>query len=239
MFSAASFSVPSAHAYLPDAKMPACLDGPDAMKIDNERVLRFKTTTRNQYLDRGFVKGRVTEAPNVQRGHDHFTISIGPGPKDTLEIIYNREFGAMPNIRVGDEAVVCGDYITSIAQSGHYPPSPEGAIVHWVHFNPGSREGSARHAHGFIMVGANLIGFDEAPAGDWDGRIIRTSEPNGAGNDPENPARRDVPRQQDQGAAESPRPKVKAKDRRRENRKNSRHMKVCSSLRECSEQNGR
>jgi len=179
VFSACGFLSPSAHAFLPNAQMPACLDGPDELKIDNDRVLKLKTTTRNQYLARAFVQGRVVDALNSQNGHDHFSISIGPGPTDTLEIIYNIEFGAMPNFKVGDPVIVCGDYITSTAAAGGYPASPDGAIVHWIHFNPGTRQGSATHAHGFVMMGTDLIGFDNAPPGDWSGRIFKAPQPGG------------------------------------------------------------
>ncbi len=177
------FIASSAFAYLPNAKLPACLEGPNEIQVDNARVLKMKTTTRNQYLARAYVQGSVTELPSVQNGHDHFVISIGPGASDTLEIIYNKEFGAMPTMRLGDTVSVCGDYITSTAQSGRYPPSPEGAIMHWIHFNPGTRAGSATHEHGFVMHnGSDLIGFDIAPAGDWSGKIIPGPQPSGGGN---------------------------------------------------------
>jgi hypothetical protein len=179
VFASFGFWVASAHAFLPNAKMPACLDGPDELQIDNAKVLHYKISTPNTFLARGFVQGIVKDVPDVIHGHDHFSISIGPNPTDTLEIIYNIEFGAMPPFKSGDPIVVCGDYITSTAQTGAYPASPDGAIMHWIHFNPGSRANSATHAHGFVMIGADLIGFDLAPAGDWTGRIFKTAEPPG------------------------------------------------------------
>lgn len=183
VFSSSQLFFPSAHAYLTNAQMPACLDGPDEMRIDNQRVLDMKHSTKNQYHDRGFVQGIVAVSPNQKNDHDHFVIKIGPNVSDTIEIVYNRVFGSMPNMNEGDPIVVCGDYITSNAKAGGYDASPEGAIIHWVHFNPGSRQSSAHHEHGFIMVGTNLAGFDEAPEGDWSGRIIRTQEPSGTGPD--------------------------------------------------------
>ncbi|MBS1960883.1 MAG: hypothetical protein JST04_01615 [Bdellovibrionales bacterium] len=182
-----SVFAPSAHAFLSNAKMPACLDGPDEMRVDNQRVLDMKRTTKNQYLDRAFVEGRVSHLFNDKNGHDHFSIAIGPGPKDTIEIVYNQEFGDSPNFKEGDPVVVCGDYITSNARAGGYDASPDGAIIHWVHFNPGTRANSERHAHGFIMFGADLVGFDEAPTGDWDGRIVKAPQPDGKNPNTEYP----------------------------------------------------
>ena len=55
----------------------------------------------------------------------------------------------------------CGDYITSTAQSGPYPPSPDGAILHWVHMNPAGRG----HDAGFLAINGTLYGQDAANAG--------------------------------------------------------------------------
>jgi hypothetical protein len=236
----------TAFAALPNAQMPACLDGPDEMKIDNARVLQFKHSTKNAYLDRAFVQGNVTEAPSVKNGHDHFVISIGPGQDDTLEIIYNKEFGAMSPINVGDSVIVCGDYITSTSRTGSYDPSPEGAIIHWIHFNPGSRANSARHEHGFVMAGSNLIGFDAAPSGDWSGRIFKTTEPtaNSGPNDPSSPdsaapsTRQTTPdpvvSQPSQGNSGNRQRNSGSQNR---NQPNPGRWKGCRNLQECSARN--
>lgn len=264
VFASVSFLITSsANAYLSNSKMPACLDGPDEMRIDNARVLKMKTTTKNAYLDRGFVEGTVVEAPTVKNGHDHFVISIGPGPRDTLEIVYNKEFGSMPTMNVGDNITVCGDYITSTARTGQYDPSPEGALIHWIHFNPATRAGSMNHEHGFVMVGNNLVGFDDAPAGAWDGRIIRTSQPNGGNNKNQNGGddvtvgnkkptqpRATDPVVQDNGGAmpaptrnENPQNNPQTRKRSSDNRGQTRRpypgrWKPCRTLQECSDRNG-
>lgn len=221
IFSTVGIFVPSASAFLLNAKMPVCMDGPTEMKVDNRRILEFKRSTRNQYLDRGFVEGRVVVAPEVKNDHDHFSISIGPGSRDTIEIIYNSNFGDMSAIRVGDRVVVCGDYITANARTGSYDPSPDGAIIHWVHFNPGTRTSSSNHEHGFIMAGSDLIGFDDAPAGDWDGRIIPAPQPSKKPKQKNGPGVKPADRR---GQSTRPRP---SGDR----------WKACRSLQECSDRN--
>jgi hypothetical protein len=238
VFAALGFFIVStpARAYLTNAKMPACLDGPDEMRVDNARVLKFKTTTPNQYLDRAFVEGNVTEAPDVKNGHDHFIISIGPDRGDTLEIIYNKEFGAMPEINVGDRVAVCGDYITSTQRAGRYDPSPAGAIMHWIHFNPGNRSGSARHEHGFVMIGSNLIGFDDAPSSDWSGRITRTAEPNHGAGDRARSSPVSVEGGQNSQMDSAPR---RRNDRRQNGRRvDTRRWQPCRSLDDCRARNG-
>lgn len=175
----------SALAYLSNEKTPVCMNGSEEVRVDNAQVLKWKTTTKNQYLDRGYVSGTVSIAPTMKNGHSHFFMKIGPGPKDDLEIVYNIEFGTMPSVKVGDPLIVCGDYITSNAPTERYEASPAGAIIHWVHYNPGTRQSSKKHPHGFIQFGSTLVGFDQAPIGAWTGKIgggRGTIEGNNGGN---------------------------------------------------------
>ena len=251
VFSSIGLFVSSAQAYLPQAKMPVCMNGPDAMQVDNARVLKFKSSTRNQYLDRGFVEGKVLKAPGIKNDHDHFVIAIGPGERDTLEIIYNREFGDMPSIRVGDRVVVCGDYITANAKAGGYDPSPEGAIIHWVHFNPGTRSSSAFHEHGYIVVESDLIGFDESPVGNWNGEIYKSQQPTGqtrtttypkmgeASDEPvvTEPTDSEPQNRDKQKKTEKPKSRGRSGGGRQDER-NPGRWKSCRSLEECSARNG-
>lgn len=163
------FATSSAHAFLENAQTPVCLEGPEELSIDNSRVLRFKVEQKNQFLARAYVEGKVISLPEQQGDHDHFSISLGNKSTDTLEVIYNNAFGSMPNVQIGDVVTVCGDFINSFARAGGYDASPDGAIIHWVHYNPGNR--SRAHEHGFIQFGTDLVGFDDAPAKAWDGVV--------------------------------------------------------------------
>lgn len=229
----------SAHAYLPNAKMPVCMDEAAEMKTDNARILRFKRESKNQYMARSFVEGIVLDVGGPRNGHDRFAISIGSGENDTLEIVYNRSFGKMPSIQVGDPVAVCGDYITSKAHSGRYPPSPEGAIIHWAHYNPANRSGSLNHKHGFIMFGSNLVGFDQASPGAWDGTVSRSPRPSVENGSP-NPSDVGQPAAGKQNG-NSGRSKVQTSQRpsgRSTQRPQQTRWKPCRSLQECSARNG-
>lgn len=163
----------SAFAYIENAKMPVCLYGPEEMKVDNEQVLGYKTETQNQFKARGFVSGTLDGPIKKDGDHFKFILRIGAGPRDTVEIIYNKSFGSLPPTNPGMKITVCGDYITARAPSGGYQASPAGALIHWVHYNPGNRSSSRLHEHGFIMFGSNLAGFDEAPERAWTGHVTR------------------------------------------------------------------
>ena len=146
IFVAALFGGAAAQAKL--GEIPKCEGrNGEALSVDNQRVLGFKFSTPNQFLERARVDGRVVRILSSRPEHDHFEIQIGPKPQDTLEVVFNRDFGS-PQAKVGDEVEACGDYITSNAPTERYQPSPSGAIIHWVHEN--SRGGA--HPDGFLVT---------------------------------------------------------------------------------------
>lgn len=148
-----------------DFAVPPCSasygNPPVALEVNNEQVLHWMRTTANQYRDRARVRGEVTEVYPDKNGHEHFAIRIGRKDTDTIEIIYNQDFGAVPLVQEGMIVEACGDYITSTAPSGPYPASPDGAIVHWVHRNPKNQG----HPHGYLMLDGVLYGADTSNAG--------------------------------------------------------------------------
>ncbi len=132
---------------------PECMASGRALSIDNGQVLKWKESTPNQFLARAYVEGTVVTVYPDRNGHEHFAIRIGNEPTDMLEVVYNSEFGEMPTPTVGMKVEACGDYITSTAQTEAYPPSPVGAIIHWVHKSP------SKHDSGFVMLDGVLYGY--------------------------------------------------------------------------------
>ncbi len=131
-----------------------CMDRGQAIPVNNQQVITWKHSTANQFLARAHVLGTLTRLYPDHNGHTHFEIQIAPTSDGTLEIVYNQSFGALPALSPGMPVEACGDYITSIAQSGPYPPSPDGAILHWVHRNP-SGQG---HDSGFLVINGAVCG---------------------------------------------------------------------------------
>lgn len=137
------------------AAPPACMDGQRPLSLNNRQVVEWKRSVPNQWKSRGFVEGLVLAARPDHSGHDHFILQIGPDARrDVVEIVYNQEFGALPPIQPRMQVIACGDFINSKAPAGHYPASPAGAIIHWVHFNPRNHG----HEHGFLMIDGVLYG---------------------------------------------------------------------------------
>lgn len=137
---------------------PVCYDdqGNAIPDNNNAQVLQWKQTEPNNWQGRGNIEGTVIDVEPDASGHNHFIIQIGPDAQtDIVEVIYNYDFGDLPQITVGMDIEACGDFIQAFAQSGPYAASPAGAIIHWVHGDP-----AQRHPDGFVMVNGTVYGFD-------------------------------------------------------------------------------
>ncbi len=136
------------------ATVPACLGNQgQPIPVNNEAVIQMKLNTPNSFLARAMVSGVVTKIYGDQTCHRHFSLQIGSMPGQSIEVIYNEEFGGFPAFGVGSKVVACGDYITSNKQT-QYPASPDGAIIHWVHKAPHPE----RHPSGFLVINGILTG---------------------------------------------------------------------------------
>ena len=134
---------------------PVCTDFTgNPLKPDNQTVLRWKSSTPNQYLGRAEITGTVQAVYPIRNGHNHFQVKIGPGEKDTLELVYNISFGPINDLVPGQTVVACGDYITSNAPTSQYEPSPDGAILHWIHRSPNP----GKHPSGFLILDRTTYG---------------------------------------------------------------------------------
>lgn len=155
-FVALGFLIASS-AFATGISIPHCLDDHNnELRVDNQSVLLWKRTTPNQTLKRSHLAGPIVRRyPDINK-HIHFSVKIGPAPQDTIEVVYNIDFGPIKNIAVGMMVEACGDYITSNAPTPLHPkPSPDRAIIHWVHktMNP------AKHKGGFLVVNKGLYGM--------------------------------------------------------------------------------
>lgn len=140
---------------------PECLDSNgNEVQAGDDQVLQWESSTPNQFQARAHVSGPIVEIYPDHSGHAHFAIQIGSSSNDRLEVIYNLDFGSA-NPSMGDDVEACGDYITSTAQSGPYPASPDGAIIHWVHSSPNPQ----KHPSGFLMINGQQYGNDIGNAG--------------------------------------------------------------------------
>ncbi len=137
------------------SKMPGCPGRNGQLPVNNEEILQWKGSTKVGWSERGHALGRIVEIYPDRNGHLHFSIQIGRNEEESLEIVYNESFGRVDDLRVGDKVQACGDYITANGKHKGYPPSPDGAILHWVHENP--RSGG--HPSGFMMVNDRLFGY--------------------------------------------------------------------------------
>ncbi len=140
---------------------PSCLAGGQELLVNNTAVLQWKNNSKNQYRNRAHIQGTLAKVYPDHSGHHHFEIQIGGNQNDLIEVIYNEQFGPVPAAAIGAQIEACGDYITSNAPAGHFPASPDGAIVHWVHKSPNLQS----HDSGFIVVNGVVCGQNSSGAG--------------------------------------------------------------------------
>ena len=132
-----------------------CLTKGQEVKVDNASVLNWKYNSANQYHDRGHILGTLIYNYPDLNGHHHYQVQIGNNNKDTIEVIYNKGFGDIPQVAPGSGFEACGDYITSNARGGGHDASPDGAIIHWVHMSKNTKA----HDSGFLVINGILYGM--------------------------------------------------------------------------------
>lgn len=142
---------------LASVSTPDCIDGGAPLAVNNDTILNWKQTTANQFKARGHILGSLQKIYPDHTGHTHFEVKIGAGNKDTIEVIYNEEFGRMPDLVIGMKVEACGDYITSNKPGRSYPASPDGAILHWVHKAMGGS-----HPGGYVTLNGVVYGQQDA-----------------------------------------------------------------------------
>lgn len=168
LFVLAGLTAPSFAVEIP--KLPnnlRCFDQQgNALPFQNEQVAVWKKSIPNGGVVRALIQGTVTDvyaSPNkAGRTHTHFAINVDQYNGGDLEVIFNDDFGDLPNVVVGMKIEVCGDYITVNQRSSR--PSPMDAIIHWTHYNPGNRD-AGKHKDGFLIINNKPYGFT-TPDGD-------------------------------------------------------------------------
>lgn len=136
---------------------PPCRDHGRPLPVNNSQVLHWKKETPNQYHARGHVTGTLLRVYQKSGSHTKLKLQVGARASDTIELVYNNEFGDLPELTKGASIEACGDYITSFAPSGPYQASPDGALVHWLHQNPQSDS----HDDGYLVIDGYVTGQED------------------------------------------------------------------------------
>jgi hypothetical protein len=136
------------------SNIPECLgENNQVLPVDDNATIALKTDTANGQLSRAHAEGPITKIYPNETGHNHFEISLGSAAADTLEVVYDTEFGALPTLEIGMNVEVCGDFINSYAPENGYQASPDGAIIHWIH-----KTDNDKHQAGFTIINGGLYG---------------------------------------------------------------------------------
>ena len=132
---------------------PPCLDHGSPLQMNDQQVIDWKHTSKNQFHARAHIQGKLTQLYRDKTGHHHFQMQIEATTPDSIEVIYNEDFGTVPPLTVGASIEACGDYITSNQNAGGYSASPDGAIVHWLH-----KSTNNSHDSGYLIIDGVVTG---------------------------------------------------------------------------------
>lgn len=132
------------------AETMPCLDWHgNELPVDNVAVIILKTSTPNGFKTRARVNGFIGKVYPATAGHIRFQVLIDE--HEGIELVFNTGFGPLPKLKAGLEVEACGDYITATEQA-KYPPSPDKAIIHWLH------RSTSEHPSGYVKIKGKLYG---------------------------------------------------------------------------------
>lgn len=132
------------------AKLPACMDKKDRLEFNENQVLTWRDYEQKKFTARAFVKGLLVRVMEDRQKHIHFEVDFDNDlstSDDRIEVIYNTEFGPLPDYRPGDEIVACGDFVVD-------PYSKFKGVVHWLHMSPKLKA----HDHGYLAINGVVTG---------------------------------------------------------------------------------
>lgn len=132
---------------------PPCLAAGQVLGINDSQVLGWETSTEPEFHGRAHVSGPIVRVYPDMTNHQHFLVQIGPEPTDTVEIVFDVEFGRINGLAPGEQVEACGDFINTSGEEGH--GSYTSSIVHWVH----EPFGYSRHEAGYTRVNGVLYGM--------------------------------------------------------------------------------
>ena len=78
--------------------VPSCLSGAQELLVNNAAVIQWKNNSKNQYRNRAHIQGTLVKVFPDHSGHHHYEIQIGGNQSDLIEVIYNEQFGPVPNV---------------------------------------------------------------------------------------------------------------------------------------------
>jgi hypothetical protein len=130
----------------------SCLDGKETLQIDNNKAVNIKLFQEHGFKTRAYLKGFAIKETENRQGHTHIEVDLNLSSEDNddqIELIFNNQYGDLPDIKGGEEVIMCGDYIVD-----HY--SKNKAVIHWVHKSPNQK----KHNHGFIIINNVVYGLN-------------------------------------------------------------------------------
>ncbi len=132
------------------ARIPVCYNNKDKVLIDNHQALSLRDFMENGFKTRALLEGTLVSVLENKQGHTHLEIDLDNDSQtldDRIEVIYNNEYGDLPDLKKGDRLIACGDFILDAY-------SPYKAIIHWLHKSLNVK----KHNDGFLVINNIVFG---------------------------------------------------------------------------------
>ena len=131
----------------------------------NTWVMKWLKIGERKCRMRAMVKGVVVNRFDDSTGHRNYEFDLDNDGRGDLTLVYQNEFGTLPDVAPGTTVVACGDFIKDDSiqhKDGRTITLP--GLIHWVHSNDGARDhGTCLHPDGFLNI--NGVNYGVSPPG--------------------------------------------------------------------------
>lgn len=132
------------------AGVPTCLDKKNKLSIDNHMAINLRDFREHGFKTRALIDGLLMITMENRQGHTHLEIDLDQDfqtADDRLEVIFNNNYGELPELKAGDHIIACGDFIVDAN-------SPHKAVIHWLHKSPNIK----KHDDGYLSINGIVFG---------------------------------------------------------------------------------
>jgi hypothetical protein len=133
------------------SRIPVCYNNKDKVLTENHQAINLRDFMENGFKTRALLEGTLIRVLANSQGHTHLEVDLDNDfqtSDDRIEVIYNNEYGELPEVKNGDHLIACGDFILDTY-------SPFKAIIHWLHKSPNIR----KHNDGFLAINNIVFGL--------------------------------------------------------------------------------
>lgn len=138
------------------ANRTICKSGDDVLPFNEGQVIEWLSSKgQKRFISRAHIQGIIVRMIEDRQNHIHLEVDMDTDlntKTDRVEVIFNTNFGTLPQFRPNDPIIACGDFVLD-------KYSPLKGVIHWLHLNPKNKG----HEHGFLVINGVMVGHKLPP----------------------------------------------------------------------------